>query len=161
MSDVDWIEKALAEWKYEVVDDIRRDIAIDLRKAYAAHCQASDTDNLAERIADYAVAATHVYGMVGSDPEYLQRLREREEAKKQEMMPHIAEMLAPLLAENERLRAESDARFQMQVQRDEARAESERRLKLLVECKQHPWQLGSEKYHDLLTRVYAETGGAK
>lgn len=71
----------------------------------ADHLAKQDTDKLAERIAEYAVAATHVYGMMSSDPEYLQRLKEREEAKKQEMMPHIAAILAPFLARNAAMEA--------------------------------------------------------
>lgn len=80
----------------------------------------------------------------------------------------VSNILAPLLAENKRLMAESDARFQMQAQRDEARAESERRLKLLVECRFYvavhgtaPTKAEDKTNWDLLTRIDAETGGAK
>lgn len=49
----------------------------------------------------------------------------------------IAEAIAPIYAELERLKSDSDFRFQMQAQRDEARATIDRMRKLLGDLRSY------------------------
>ena len=90
MSDPDWINQAFAPWKSYGRNSVIRQCKSFVQEAYAAHCQSLEVTGLVERIADMASQHCCLSHWDGD-----------------EFKVELAATLAPLLAENERLRAEN------------------------------------------------------